>query len=255
VDELPPLSRAELALLDRLAVEEHGLPVLVLMENAGRGAAEEILRRLAASPAAGRERLRAVVLAGPGHNGGDAYVVARHLANAGAAVLVFASAPPASDDVSIMRRAAEAQGIPVHAADETAGEEDLADALAGAHVVVDGLLGTGFKGTDLRPAVARLVAAIAARRRAPGSIVVALDVPSGLDADTGEAADPCVAADLTITFAAQKLGFASPAARARVGEVVVASIGTPPDLVRRVHGVHPPAAGSPPRTPGDPQIR
>jgi len=255
VDELPPLSRTELALLDRLAVEEHGLPVLVLMENAGRGAAEEILRRLAASPAAGRERLRAVVLAGPGHNGGDAYVVARHLANAGAAVLVFASAPPASDDVSIMRRAAEAQGIPVHAADETAGEEDLADALAGAHVVVDGLLGTGFKGTHLRPAVARLVAAIAARRRAPGSIVVALDVPSGLDADTGEAADPCVAADLTITFAAQKLGFASPAARARVGDVVVASIGTPPDLVRRVHGAHPPAAGSPPGTPGDPQIR
>ena len=231
------LTRAELALLDRLATEEYGLPGAVLMENAGRGAAEEILGLLRLR---GRDRTGPVaILAGPGNNGGDGCVVARHLANAGVEVSVVAtrSLPELAGDAALMRLAVERMGIPFHPAES-------ADAvLAGAVLVVDALLGTGFRVEGerlLRPPIADLVlAAEAARSR--GATVVALDLPTGLDADSGEAAEPSVTADLTVTFAAWKIGFDARGARERLGRVVLASIGAPRDLAARIRAKPPPA--------------
>lgn len=224
------LSRAELALLDRLAREEYGLGVAVLMENAGRGAAEQILSRLRDRGEAGKFAGRAVVLAGPGNNGGDACVVARHLSNAGVLVEVFFTGSATRGDAAGMRLAVERMGIAVEG-----GLTRLEESLANADVVVDGLLGTGFRG-EVRPEIARWIETVNASPRKLGALVVALDLPSGLDADTGHPSPTTIVADVTVTFAARKLGFDAPEAGPFVGQIVVAPIGVPAALFRRVRG-------------------
>ena len=224
----PALSRAELLRLDRTASEEYGLPSAVLMENAGRGAAEAVLAMLDGPPPA-RRGAKVVLLAGPGNNGGDACVVARHLANAGVEVELVATRARGElrGDAAIMRGAVERMGIAVHALDASAAAIDRAT------VLVDGLLGTGFRGA-MRPEIARLVLAANARRASGAARIVALDLPSGLDADSGERSDPAVSADLTVTFAARKLAFDRPEARDLLGRVVVVSIGAPAAIFRRI---------------------
>jgi NAD(P)H-hydrate epimerase len=240
--ESPWLTRDELAELDRIASEEYGLPIAVLMENAGRGAAESMLEMLA-DPRWKSGAPRVVLLSGPGNNGGDACVVARHLVNArvaaNAKVAVEVVATRALDalrgDAALMRRAVERMEIPVHVvADKTgiAADEGLR-AIERATLVVDGLLGTGFRGA-MRPEIADLVRAANAQRATGMSRTVALDLPSGLDADTGSAADPTIEADLTVTFAARKKGFEAGAAQRFLGRVVVASIGAPDAILERL---------------------
>lgn len=238
VETPPRLSRAELSLLDALATEEYALPMAVLMENAGRGAAEEILRRMRD---AGELAGRVVVLAGSGNNGGDACVVARHLSNAGLAVDVFfvgdsaASGKNPRSDAAIMRHVVERMGIAVDTASGAAGLARLKASLAGASLIVDGLLGTGFRG-EIRPEIARWIEAANESARGCGTMVVALDLPSGLDADSGLPASPTIVADVTVTFAAWKIGFDAPEARPYLGQVVVAPIGVPAALLQRVRG-------------------
>lgn len=240
----PRLARAELALLDRLASEEYGLPIAVLMENAGRGAAEEILRLRRKGGTKGRGAGRVVVLVGPGNNGGDACVVVRHLSNAGVAVDVFAASASREHEESLrndaanMRRVVERMGIGVDTVSDESGLPRLSASLAGAGVIVDGLLGTGFRG-EVRPGIARLIEAVNAAARDAGAVVVALDLPSGLDADTGRPARPTIVAHLTVTFAAWKIGFDAPAAKPYLGRIVVATIGAPAELVQRVRGTRP----------------
>lgn len=223
------LTRAELALLDRLASEEFGLPSAVLMENAGRGAAEEALRIASATAAP-----RVCVLAGSGNNGGDACVLARHVALAGVDVELFALCGVAElrGDAALMRRAAEKTGVAVH---DVSTEASLARARArldGASVLVDGLLGTGFRGT-MRPEMERLVETVNACRAKTGARTVALDLPSGLDADSGRPARPTIVADVTVTFAAWKVGFDAPEAQPFLGRIVLAGIGISAELARR----------------------
>jgi NAD(P)H-hydrate epimerase len=226
-DDALRLSRAELALLDRIASEEYGLPTAVLMENAGRGAAEVVLAMLAGSSAP-----RVLVFAGPGNNGGDACVLARHLAVAGVGVEILAASRWESlrGDAAIMRRAVERCGIPVHDLSEAA-EPILGRAADPGEILVDGLLGTGFRGA-MRPGIAALVEALNLRRERTGARVVALDLPSGLDADTGQPARPTAVADVTVTFAARKTGFDAPEAQPFLGRIVVAGIGVPAEIVR-----------------------
>src|SRR5258706_9200320 len=132
---VPPLrlTRAELTLLDRLASEAYGLPSAVLMENAGRGAAEEVQKLLSVGAASG-EPARVFVLAGSGNNGGDACLVARHLAIAGVDVELFATSrlEDLRGDAAKMRRAAEKIGIVVH---DASAEAALAK-LAGSRIFV-----------------------------------------------------------------------------------------------------------------------
>lgn len=221
-----PLSRAEVRSIDRRAAEEFALPSLILMENAGRGAADWLQARAGADA-------RVVILAGSGNNGGDGGVVARHLDAAGWAVRIVWFGPPeklpadAATQHEILRRSGVAQ-------EDWDGPIDpgrLDGLLAGADWVVDGLLGTGLT----RPVEGTLRDVIEAVNRA-GKPVLALDIPSGLDADTGEPRGLAVRAKATVTFVAPKVGFGRPGASEYTGTVDVAGIGVPRRLLEPFAG-------------------
>jgi len=215
------LSREEVRALDRRAIEEFGVPGVVLMENAGRGAAELLLALGAHGPV--------VVCCGKGNNGGDGFVIARHLDNRGVPVrvLLFARPEELEGDAAINYRIIARAGVPiaVHAANPVDGKV-LGEELAAAEWVVDALFGTGLRG-PVRPPFDQVIAAINASSRR----VLAVDIPSGLDCDTGRPLGPTVRATHTATFVAQKKGFADPAATEWLGQVHVLDIGAPRRLL------------------------
>jgi NAD(P)H-hydrate epimerase len=230
------LSRDQVREVDRLAMEQLGIPGLLLMEDAGLGATLALLQRF--TPARGA-RAPIQVLCGAGNNGGDGWVVARQLLCRGYAVRVVELAPserlPA--DAALQRRLALSCGVPAIALGDLDPLRDLPAGLRAAPLVVDALLGTGFRG-EVREPLASVLLLVREAQEATGVPVVALDLPSGLDADDGSAAAVCIRADLTVTFVAPKTGFATPGARQYTGEVVVVPLGTPPDLTERVRGEH-----------------
>lgn len=220
------LSRAQMREFDRLATVACGVPSIVLMENAGRGAADVIADELAL-PRQGRSP-HVVVVCGGGNNGGDGYVVARRLALLGAHLEVFALRPEARlrGDALANHRAFVGTGGQVRAL----GLEALAtleDALASAEWVVDAIFGTGLDRAveGLEREVISLLNRGTARR-------VALDLPSGLDADTGAVHGVAVRAELTITFAAPKLGLMTPSGLVHRGRLRTVDIGVPPAALR-----------------------
>lgn len=195
------VSAAESAASDRAAIEA-GVPSRALMRAAGMAAAAEIAREFADKLAGG-----VAVYAGPGNNGGDAWVVAGALAVAGIAVRVAPIADSRTADATAERGAAE----PLLTLDPPRGDEAI---------VIDGVLGTGATGKP-HGAIADAIAAIATAR-ARGAVVAALDVPSGLDATTGASAG-AVQADLTLTFGSLKRGLTI--GRGASGRIVVLDIG------------------------------
>jgi NAD(P)H-hydrate epimerase len=199
--------------IDQDAVERLGLPSLALMENAGRGAFELLRARF--------ELDRVVLVGGPGQNGGDAWVVGRHLVCAGhlpRAVLVGAR-DKVRGDAAVNLGALEALGVPVAVATTRA---ELDAHLAGATAIVDGIFGTGLD-RPIDGLFAEAVRAIEAAR-AP---VLALDIPSGIDADTGAVLGVAVRADTTATFAAHKRGLHQHPGVDHAGHVALVSIGVP----------------------------
>lgn len=210
--------------LDVLAIEHVGIPGVVLMENAGRLAAERIYAALL-NPADDA----IVVLCGPGNNGGDGFVIARHLRNAGVPVSVVLALPPerSRGDAGVNLRILERMDLPLIRAFEPHGLDAARSAIARADVVIDALLGTGSAGAP-RDTLASL---IELANTAPRARRVAIDLPSGLDGDSGELREPCFRADLTITMVAAKIGFASPAAQKVLGRVELVDIGVPRNLI------------------------
>ncbi len=223
---LPVFTAEEMRRLDRRAIAELGIPGAALMENAGAGAAREI--RSAFGPLRGK---KVVILCGKGNNGGDGFVVARHLVRAGAGVRVFLLGAPADvkgDAAVKLGKFQRARGARVTAVTGEDSFEAVERALAGADLVVDALLGTGLTG-PAGGVTARAVGAINASRRP----VVALDLPSGLSSDTGGLLGPTVAATLTTTFAGLKRGLLLYPGAAHAGNVRVVPIGIPPAEVSR----------------------
>lgn len=225
--ELLVFTAAALREVDRLAASRYGLPTLVLMENAGRELARATLDRMGAAAGA-----RIAVVCGPGNNGGDGFTAARHLTNAGAEVLVLLSHPePRTPDAAGQLKTLQAMGVPT--ADVAARPRELAEravtTLGGVHAVVDCLLGTGVNRAPEGP-VRELIEWVNHAHR-HGVLVVAADVPSGMDADTGGHAGPVVTADVTVTFAGLKQGFLSLDAQGLLGDVIVADIGVPRELL------------------------
>ena len=194
------------------------MPGVVLMENAGRGAADVIERFL--GELGGKT---VVVVAGRGNNGGDGFVIARHLTLRGLACAVFLVADPdtLSGDAAVNYAILPHVGVEVRRVSEDQAPS-LSATLAGFDLVVDAVGGTGIAGA-LRGHVAAVVEQINAADRP----VVAVDIPTGLDCDTGEAPGAAVKADLTVTFHARKIGFDEPGASEYTGKVVVADIGIP----------------------------
>jgi NAD(P)H-hydrate epimerase len=221
--------------VDQYAIQTLGIPGVVLMENAGRNAADLIekwaRRKLAASPFLKRGP-RVSIVCGRGNNGGDGFVVARHLSLRGfdVAVDVLGEAAGLSPDAAVNCASVRKMGVPVRAFDEPGQLAAVARRWRRSAVLVDALLGTGFAG-EVREPLAEVIRRINALRPARGKdgspLVVAVDVPSGLNADTGEPGGVAVRADHTVTFVAMKTGFAVPAARTHTGRITVVDIGAP----------------------------
>jgi len=218
--KIRPLSRDEVRSIDERAAQELGLSTLVLMENAGRGAAAW-LRHRGVGPSS-----KVWIACGPGNNGGDGGVVARHLDSWGVNVRVVwvARADQFRGDAATQWNILARSGIDQTALDGTDADdlERLAAEVAGSDWVVDGLLGTGLT----RPVEGTLQALIAMLNRS-GRPILALDLPSGLDADSGQPLGIAIQARATVTFVAPKLGFSAPGAEAYTGEVSVVEIGVP----------------------------
>jgi hydroxyethylthiazole kinase-like uncharacterized protein yjeF len=218
---LPVLSAQQMRAFDRHATEALGVPSIELMENAGRGAAERILRRLGEGET---EKPRVVVVAGTGNNGGDGFVVARRLVGAGVRVKTFLALPSSklTGDALTNYQALIDAGAPVtELVDDTT---PLVEALQASGWVVDALFGTGLD-RDITGFVAQVIEVVntSSCRR------VALDLPSGLHADTGRVLGVAVRADFTATFAHPKLGLCTPRGSAYAGEVEVCDIVEPTD--------------------------
>lgn len=202
----------DVAALDAAATRA-GVDVVALMEVAGLQVARCAWRMV------GRRRARIAVVAGRGNNGGDGLVAARHLVAWGCQVrcVVVGGEERLRDTVVRQRAAAQGAGAVVVTSPLA---DDVRRTLDGADLVVDALLGTGLRSAPREPDAAAIAATAGAR-------VLSVDVPSGLDATTGEAFTPCVGAEVTCTLTAVKAGFWSSSARPWIGRVVVADIGMP----------------------------
>jgi len=226
LDVLPSVTAQEMREVDRLMVEEFGIGPLQMMEHAGRNLTE-IARTLLGGRLSGR---KIVVLVGPGNNGGGGMVAARHLANAGASVVVVLAQDPA-----------RLREIPAHqyatlfrmgvrsVVFDAAGAETLTVCLGPCDLVIDALLGYSLDGPP-RGKIAEII------RQANGSgrPILALDLPSGLHPDTGEIGNPCIRAHATLTLALPKRGLLAPTAKPYVGRLWVGDISVPLALYKRL---------------------
>ena len=214
--KVPALTRNQVRQVDKIAIEQFSVPGIVLMENAGRGAAEIIDRIASPGPVA--------ILCGSGNNAGDGYVIARHLQLAGRQVRIVSivDLQTLQGDARINAVIAEKSDIDIHF---VVTADQIAESIAGATTILDCLLGTGAHG-PLRGLYADAVSAA----NAIDALRVAIDLPTGLDCDSGEAGDPTFRADHTITFVARKTGFDKENADAYVGVVHEVGIGAPKKL-------------------------
>lgn len=201
--------------------DAQGLSYATMMENAGEAAAREAQERLRA------EDKRVLVLVGPGNNGGDGLVAARHLHDSGADVQLYIWKRKLKGDENY--RLTQDRNIPYVSASDDKDFGDLRSSIASADIVLDALLGTGVT-LPIRGGLKEILSVLAEerKRRGPDSLsLVAVDVPTGLDCDTGEVDPAAVAADLTVTFALPKRGFYLSRASDYLGELVVSDIGIP----------------------------
>ncbi len=215
--DVPYLTVDQMREVDRAMMEDYGVSLLQMMENAGRSLARLAVTRFLGGDPRGR---RVTALCGTGGNGGGGLVGARHLHNRGARVTVVTTRPEEdyhgvpAHQLAILRKV----GVPVMAVDR-------ADALPPADLLLDAVIGYGLSGAPRGTA-----AALIRRANAHPAPVLSLDVPSGLDADTGAARDPAVRAAATLTLALPKTGLRPPDARAFTGEGYLADISIPPEL-------------------------
>ena len=186
------------------------------MENAARSATDVAWQLIGAQPAR-----FVTIFCGGGNNGGDGLAIARHLHNRGTHIEVVPVLDPEklTGDALINWRIVEAMRL-----DLVPLEDARAALWREPELVIDALLGTGFTG-EPRGAIAQAIELINRDCKSP---ILAIDVPSGLDCDTGEAALLCVRAEITVTFVAEKVGFGNPAAKQYLGNIVIGDIGCPP---------------------------
>ncbi len=229
------LTREQVRAVDAYAIETLGIPGALLMENAGRCATDRIEEALAEKGLAGKGNLQITVLCGKGNNGGDGFVIARHLVHRGYAVTInlTCDSDDLSGDAATNHKIAARMNIPMVRIDDAAALPEASTRWRECAVVVDALLGTGVKGAARDP-YATIIQHVNAIE---GPMIVAVDVPSGLDVDTGSAEGPAIQADLTVTFVAMKTGYAQPSAKEYLGRVVVADIGAPTAWIVRALGI------------------
>lgn len=235
--------RSGIQAVDRAATEEYGIPSLLLMENAARSVADEILC-LEGERGSDEPARPVLILCGKGNNGADGLALARHLHNEGFVVtlgLAFAySEGVGTEEVQLHLEIVSAMDLPIYEVAEGQ-PEDALDAIlvkmgvdAGApRIVVDALLGTGLNEPPRGP-FARIIKWINGQQAGDDSAVVAVDVPSGLDCDTGlPLGEDAVRADLTVTFVGLKRGFLEEVSQMYLGDLAIGDIGAPVELLAR----------------------
>ncbi len=206
--------------LDKIAIEKYGVPSLVLMENAGRQVAAEVLKSLARvkSP-------RVCIICGSGNNAGDGFVIARHLINAGIKISVFlvGKGSQLKNDAAVNYRILKKLKYPIR----EVGTADLRSlqAIRKADVIVDAIFGVG-----LNREVLGLFRDIIDAINKNGKKIISVDTPSGLDGTTGKIYGICIKADLTVTFTFMKKGFLRGQGPKHNGKVTVVDIGIPVQL-------------------------
>ena len=214
---VPSLTTAQMVEVDRAMIEDFGIELIQMMENAGRNLAHLARTRFLDGDPRGR---RVTVVAGSGGNGGGALVCARRLAGWGAKVDVRLAKPPEGltavprHQLEIVQR----MGLPIEIPDAPGPDPET-------DLVVDGLVGYSLRGAP-RGRTAELIA----WANAQSAPVLALDVPSGVDASTGTIHEPAITATATMTLALPKVGLRGPAVRGHVGELYLADISVPPQL-------------------------
>ncbi|MDY7109785.1 MAG: NAD(P)H-hydrate epimerase [Planctomycetota bacterium] len=214
------LDRASVRSIDRAAIDEYGIPGIALMENASRALARQALRLL---DEAGAPAGTVLIVCGSGNNGGDGWALARHLHNAGARVTVAVLGDPRPEsDAGINCAICRKMRIKEISIDEL-------DAHAGADLVVDAIFGTGLD-REVGGRARQVIEWINAANRP----VLAVDVPSGLDCDTGRPLGVAVRAAVTVSFVGHKPAFNTLEAQPFVGEVVIGEIGVPRELIERL---------------------
>lgn len=218
------MTREEIRAFDRWAIKTLGIPGVVLMENAGRSCAELIKEKLASL-----DNPKVCIFCGTGNNGGDGYVIARHLLNTGfeVVVVVCGERKKIKGDAKINLNMLEGLGQLIEELKMEEGNiSERVVALAGsADMVVDGLFGTGLSG-QLNDNYKQLIESINRQKRP----ILAIDIPSGLDCDSGVPLRAAIRASWTVTFVAAKKGFTvSESAKKYTGEIFIASIGVEPD--------------------------
>jgi len=224
------LTASEMQRVDRLTTERYGVPSLTLMENAGRGVVEFLTARLAPL-----EQHRVVILCGKGNNGGDGMVVARLLRDQGLKprVLLFAEAESLRGAAAVNYQRLRASGQPEIVGDlET--WRTLKASLQNTTLFIDALLGTGLA-KPLEGLLLEVVRDI--NREFTAARVLAVDLPSGISADTGKLMGENLRADFSVTFTAPKVAHVFPPACEQVGEWVVKQIGTPSEAMESDPGL------------------
>jgi len=217
------VSRQVARAIDAAAVSELGIPSLLLMENAARGVSDLIQRQFSNVE-------NVLIVCGPGNNGGDGLAVARQLAANGVMTPVFLlrAGKSLTADAAANLQMLNAAGLKVTVRDEPNELIAAIRMMTTNDLIVDCLLGTGVTG-EVRAPFDEVIAAI----NESAAAVLAVDVPSGMNCDTGTAAGLCIHANHTITFVGVKKGFQNSAARRFTGTVTVAHIGLPAEWVRR----------------------
>lgn len=215
------LTRDQVRAVDRLAIEKYRVPGIVLMENAARGASDVALEMLG-----GGSKL-ALVLCGGGNNGGDGLAVARHLHNCGHKILIGLCTDPTKyqGDALINWQISRAMNIPA---------SDFTIAFARCDLIIDAVFGTGLTEAP-RPPFDTIVGLVE-RSKTP---ILSIDIPSGLECDSGRPLGPCIRATRTVTFVAQKIGFSNPESKQFTGEVIVADIGCPREAIEEAVRMYP----------------
>ncbi|MGR3220496.1 MAG: NAD(P)H-hydrate epimerase [Candidatus Anammoxibacter sp.] len=219
------VSRDEMRELDRKAIEDYEIPGILLMENAGRNVAEEVMKMLDKD-----SNRKIAIICGKGNNGGDGFVIARHLHNSGYDVIVVLLA--ASNDVlgdgdtGLNFKIIKNMGIGINEVLSAADIVNLAEQISNCALIVDAIFGTGLNGELREPAMS-----VVTKINALNIPVVSVDIPTGLDCNNGEVLGACIRAKKTVTFALPKKGFFIADGPKHVGDLVVTDIGIPRELL------------------------
>ena len=222
------LGRDEIREIDRKAIEEYEIPGIILMENAGRNVAEEVLKMLS-----GADKARVAIFCGKGNNGGDGFVIARHLYNKGVNVSVYLTTEVArvlaDGDASTNLKILLNMDLEIKELQEDHIGE-IGKALYDYNVIVDAIFGTGLRGEVREPA-----RALIEKINEAEIPVVSVDIPSGLSCDDGVVLGVAVKATKTVTFVAAKTGFFQECGKEYTGELIVSDISVPKELIEEYH--------------------